>query len=88
MNVCVCVCVCLYTLTIKASSVCNDVWGILEGTDRQSFFCEYYSRGFCQVASSPFPKMSYFTPKEETPASRQTEEKKIRFIAPQKDDIY
>ena len=25
----VCVCVCLYSFTLKASSVCNDVWDIL-----------------------------------------------------------
>ena len=24
-----CVCVCLYSFTLKASSVCNDVWDIL-----------------------------------------------------------
>ena len=25
--------VCLYSLTVKASSVCNDAWDILKGTD-------------------------------------------------------
>ena len=45
MCVCVCVCVCvfvcvvrvcLYSFTVKVSSVCDDVWDILEGTDQQS----------------------------------------------------
>ena len=31
-----CVCVCLYSSTVKASSVYNDVWDILEGTDQRS----------------------------------------------------
>ena len=32
------VCVCLsLSLTVKASSVCNDVWDILEGTDQRPF---------------------------------------------------
>ena len=30
-------CVCVYREAIKASSVCNDVWDILEGTDEH--FC-------------------------------------------------
>ena len=30
------VCVCLYSFTVKASSVCNDVWDILDGTDQRS----------------------------------------------------
>ena len=35
-GVCVCVCGCLYSFTVKASSVCNDVSDILEGTDQRS----------------------------------------------------
>ena len=34
--VCLCMCVCLYSFTVKAVSVCNDVWDILEGTDQRS----------------------------------------------------
>ena len=34
--VCVCVCVCSYPSTVKASSVCNDVLDIMEGTDQCS----------------------------------------------------
>ena len=32
----VCVCVCLYSFTVKASSVCNDILDIIEGTDQRS----------------------------------------------------
>ena len=35
--VCVCVCVCLYSFIVKVSSVCNDAWDVLEGTDQR--FC-------------------------------------------------
>ena len=43
--VCVCVCfcvyvcvfVCLYYFAVKASSVCNDVWDIPEGTDQRTY---------------------------------------------------
>ena len=34
--VCMCMCVCVYSLTVKASSVCNVVWDILEGMDQRS----------------------------------------------------
>ena len=34
-RVCVCVCVCLYSFTVKASSVCNDIRDILEGTEQR-----------------------------------------------------
>ena len=27
---------CLYAFTVKASSVCNDIWDILEGTNQRS----------------------------------------------------
>ena len=37
MCVCVCVFVCLYYFTVKASSVCNDVWDIPEGTDQRTY---------------------------------------------------
>ena len=37
MCVCVCVFVCLYYFTVKASSVCNDVWDIHEGTDQRTY---------------------------------------------------
>ena len=37
MCVCVCVFVCLCYFTVKASSVCNDVWDIPEGTDQRTY---------------------------------------------------
>ena len=73
--VCVCVCICLYSFTARAFSVCNDVWDILEEHGSTVLCCEYDSRYFCQVLSSLFLKMSYFTYKGETPACRQTGEK-------------
>ena len=44
------------------------------GTDQWSC-CEYHTRCLCQVPSSPFLKMIYFTSKNETPACQQLEEK-------------
>ena len=52
---CVCLCVCLYTSTVEASSVFNDVSGILR--------CGHYTRYFCQVHSSPFLNLSFSPPK-------------------------
>ena len=66
--VCVCVCVCLYSFTVMASSVCNDVWDILEEYESTILRCEYHSSCSCQVPSSPFLKISIFTSKDETPA--------------------
>ena len=37
LGVHVCVCVLSYSFKVKASFICKDVWGILEGTDQQ--FC-------------------------------------------------
>ena len=62
-----CVCVCLYTSTVETSSVFNDVPDIL--------CCGHYTRYFCQVHSSPFLNLSFFTSKFETPARQGTEEK-------------
>ena len=42
--------------------------------------CEYHSRCFCQVPSSPFLKMSNFTPKEETPPRRKLERKRYDIL--------
>ena len=72
--VCVCVCVCLYlySFTVKASSVCNDVWGIFDEYWSTILCCKYFSSCLYQVPSSPFPKMSYFNSKDGAPAGRQT----------------
>ena len=69
---CVCVCMCLYSSTAKASFVCK------------MLCCEYHSRCFWQVPSSPFLKMSYFTSKDETPAHRQTGEKQYDIFGSRK----
>ena len=108
---CVYVCVCLYSFTVKASSVCNDVWDILEGTLPSAtmpgiylrerfhlqrclgytwgngspiFCCEYYSKYFCQVPSSPFLNMSYLTPNNETLAADKLAEKRYDIWQPAK----
>ena len=48
-----------------------------------------YARCFCQVPSSLFPNLSYFTSKDETLARWQTGEKTICYIGNlRKDDIY
>ena len=36
VHACARVCVCLYSFTVKASSVCNDILDIIEGTDQRS----------------------------------------------------
>ena len=46
--------------------------------------CEYYSRCFCQVPSSPFLKVSYFTSKEESPAPDKLERKQYAMLQPVK----
>ena len=84
---CVCVCVCLYSFTIKTFSVCNDFRDILESTDQWSCVVNYYSRCFCQVLLSPFPKISYFTFKDETLVAGKLERKRYDMLHQQKDDV-
>ena len=74
--VCVCVCVCLYSSTVKASSDCKMFKTYLRGTDQRSCVVNIYLGAFCQVPSSPFPNLSYFTSKDVTPARQKTGEKK------------
>ena len=75
--VCACACVCVCSFNEKTSSVCEMSETYLRGTDRSTILCcEYQSRCFCQVPSSPFLKMSYFISKDETSARRQLERKR------------
>ena len=82
-GVCVCVYVCVYVCVCMYVCVCvfilfyrggffrlQDVWDILEGYGSTMLCCKYYSRCFCEVSSSPFLNMSYFTSEDETPACR------------------
>ena len=81
------VCVCIYSFTVKASSVCNNALDILERYGSTILCCEYYIWCFCHVLSSPFLKMSYFTFKDETPATDKLERKRYD-ILPQRKMIY
>ena len=72
--VCVCVCfcvgvwVCLYSSVCWLLSIARRVWEL-------RVFVESISRDFCQVPSSLFLNLSYFTSKDET-SSRQLLERK------------
>ena len=57
------VCVCLYSSTVKASSVCRMSDTYLMGTDQKCYVVLYDV--LCQVPSSQYLKMSYFTLKDE-----------------------
>ena len=61
MCVCVYVCVCVYTLPPVGFFRLHDVCDI---RDQRSFVLSI-SRGFCQVPSSLFLNLSYFTSKDE-----------------------
>ena len=74
-SVCVCVCVCVVSVCVCVFMIFHRKgffclqWCLGHTWEYRSMIlcCEYYSRCFCQVPSSPFPKMSYFTSKDETP---------------------
>ena len=62
---CVCVCVCVFMLFYsKGFFYLQDVCDIHEGYGSTFLCCKYHSRCFCQVPSSPFLKLSYFTSKD------------------------
>ena len=63
--VCVCVCVCVYILPqwrLLRSAKCPRH---TSGYGSTIFCCEYLLTALCQVPSSPYLKMSYFTSKDE-----------------------
>ena len=68
--------------------ICNNVWDILEGTDQRSFVVSIILGAFCQVPSSPFLKMSYFTSKDETPTTDKLERKSCNILHQREDDVY
>ena len=84
-----CVCVCVFILFhLLASSDCKTSVTYLRCSDQRSFVVST-ARGFCQVPSSPYLKMSYFIPKDENASQHKTGEKTIWYIDGQlKDDIY
>ena len=62
----------------------QDVFDILEGYVSTKLRCEYYFWSICQVPSSPFPNMSYFTSEDETPARRKLERKRFDIMLREK----
>ena len=63
--VCVCVCVCMFILFHQLiSSGCMTSVTYMRCSEQRSFV-ESITRGFCQVPSSPFLSLSYFTSKDE-----------------------
>ena len=73
----VCVCMCVYTLPRVGFFRLHDGCDIHEKLGSTMFCCEYQLCAFCQVSSSLFPNLSYFTSKDVTPARRKTGEKTI-----------
>ena len=90
--VCVCVCVCSYSSTcwfLPASSGCTTSLTYLRSSDQRSFVVSILV-SFCQVPSSLFLNLSYFTSKDENSSHRLLERKRydIMFGTRRKDDIY
>ena len=75
---CVCVCVCVFIFFhCEGFFRLQDVQDILERYGSTTLCCEYSSGCLCQVPSSLFPNLSYFTSKDVTPARRKLE--RIRY---------
>ena len=78
--VCVCVCVCVFIFFHrKVFFRLQDVQDKFERLRSTILCCEYLSGCFCQVPSSPYPKMSYFTFKDENSSLEHTGEKAKRY---------
>ena len=76
-GVCVCVCVCLCVFMLFHLLVSSDSTTFVtsvRSSDQQSFVVSI-SRGFCQVPSSLFLNLSYFTSKEENSSWQPLERK-------------
>ena len=71
--VCACVCVCLF-FHRKGFFRLQRFYGHNWGYRSTILCCEYYAGCFCQDPSSPYLKMSYFTFKDENPASANWKE--------------
>ena len=71
------VCVCVYTLPPVGFFRLHDVFDIREKFGSTIFCCEYQLTALCQVPSSPYLKMSYFTSKDENSSRSITGEKTI-----------
>ena len=75
--VCVCVCVCMFILFHQLiSSGCMTSVTYMRCSEQRSFVVSI-TRGFCQVSSSPFLSLSYFTSKDENCSWQYTGENTI-----------
>ena len=72
----VCVCVCVYTFPPVGFFRMHDVSDIRERFGSAIFCCEYQLGAFCQVPSSQFPNLSYFTSEDENSSPQLTGEKR------------
>ena len=93
---CVCVCVCVYVCVcvcvfiifhLLVSTGCTTYVTYVRSSDQRSFVLSI-SRGFCQVPSSLFLNLSYFSSKDENSSRPLTGEKTIWYVCPQKDVTY
>ena len=85
--VCWC-CVCVFILFhLLASSDCKTSVTYLRCSDQRSFVVSI-ARGICQIPSSPFLNLWYFTSKDVTPARRKTGEKTIPYTGILWKDMY
>ena len=74
VRVCVCVCVCLYSSTCWLLLAARRLWHTWE--DGSTIFCcEYFAGYFCQVPSSQYLNLSYFTSEDENSSPQLTGEK-------------
>ena len=73
---CVCVCGCVYTLPPVGFFRLHDIFNIHEKFRSMIFCCEY-SGSFCQVPSSLFLILSYFTSKDKNSSHPLTGKKAI-----------
>ena len=81
-----CVCVCLYSSTCWLLPTARRLWHTWDV--RINNLVASIARGVCQIPSSPFLNLWYFTSKDVTPARRKTGEKTISYTGILRKDIY
>ena len=87
--VCVCVCVCVFIFLHREGFFrLQDVQDILERYGSTILCCEYLFGCFCQVALSPYLKMSYFTSKDENSSHHNLERKRYDILIASEKMIY
>ena len=95
LNVCVCVCVCVYVRArvfipfhLLVSSGCTTSVTYVRSSDQRSFVVSISVTALCQVPSSLYLKMSYFTSKDKSSSPTLLERKRYDIMCADKDDIY